>query len=195
MKRTKVAILQARYKDLRDESGKISRALNSAQTSAAPVPLCSTCGAEFRTAFDFDNHYLVDDERFLNLGNCPTRYNAGKLMPLLHNPWSTKDLWDEAHELNRTKDLLQAKGTPITLEDYNKLTQVVDDREWCSVYGYEVPETHTCIVGVCYEPHKDEKVPLTRHVCTECGDLFDEEKATICNKCDLAGRARDDMRY
>jgi|SRR5690242_1076404 len=76
---------------------------------------CGSCGVVFATWADHDAHYLVDDERYLNLGNCPTRYNAGRLMPQL-----TSYLWNEAHTLNATKDKLKAKGTPITLAEGNK---------------------------------------------------------------------------
>ena len=32
------------------------------------------------------------------------------------------------------------------------------DREWCSVFGYDIPEKHVCIVGICYNPYKDEPI-------------------------------------
>lgn len=31
----------------------------------------------------------------------------------------------------------------------------VDDREWCTIHGYEIPREHACRVGVCYNPHRD----------------------------------------
>lgn len=34
---------------------------------------CSTCGTEFKTEGDFARHYLIDDERYLNLGHCPNK--------------------------------------------------------------------------------------------------------------------------
>lgn len=34
---------------------------------------CSTCGAPLDTEADFAKHFLVTDERYLNLGMCPTR--------------------------------------------------------------------------------------------------------------------------
>jgi hypothetical protein len=35
---------------------------------------CDRCRTEFGTEADFAKHYLVPDERYPNLGNCPTRY-------------------------------------------------------------------------------------------------------------------------
>jgi len=30
-----------------------------------------------------------------------------------------------------------------------------DDREWCSIHGYDIPREHVCGVGVCYNPCRD----------------------------------------
>jgi hypothetical protein len=30
-----------------------------------------------------------------------------------------------------------------------------DDREWCSIYGYEAPPEHCCRVAVCFNPYRD----------------------------------------
>lgn len=40
---------------------------------------------------------------------------------------------------------------------------------------------------VCIVQVNESSVPLTRHICTECGAAYhsDEEKATICNRCSL----------
>jgi hypothetical protein len=105
MKRTKVQILQEQYAKARDEAQRIALALTRAKQTDAPSPECASCGASFNNMYDFDAHYLVDDERYLNLGNCPTRYNNGRLMPAL-NVWG-KSLEEEAHKLN--DDLNQAK--------------------------------------------------------------------------------------
>jgi hypothetical protein len=34
---------------------------------------CSRCGTEFETEADFAKHYLIPDERYLNLGECPNK--------------------------------------------------------------------------------------------------------------------------
>lgn len=31
----------------------------------------------------------------------------------------------------------------------------MDDREWCSIYGYEIPRAHACVIGVCFNPYRD----------------------------------------
>lgn len=157
MKRTKWEILEEKYEILvrRAESARLELEGLERAPFQGGEESCRTCNTPIPTEAAFAKHYLVDDERYLNLGNCPTRYNNGILMPALHNWWAHKDLWDEAHELNEGRDKLQAEGTPITLEQYNAATQVSDDREWCTVYGYEAPKDHTCIVSVCYEPSKD----------------------------------------
>jgi hypothetical protein len=33
---------------------------------------CTGCGAQFKTERDFASHYLVPDERYINLGACPS---------------------------------------------------------------------------------------------------------------------------
>lgn len=39
-----------------------------------PGIFCSGCRYHLDTEGDFAKHYLVDDERFLNLGRCPTTH-------------------------------------------------------------------------------------------------------------------------
>lgn len=34
----------------------------------------------------------------------------------------------------------------------------MDDRQWCSIYGYDIPSKHICEVGVCFNPHREEQV-------------------------------------
>ena len=33
-----------------------------------------------------------------------------------------------------------------------------DDDEWCSIYGYQIPEAHVCSVGACYNPYRDGQI-------------------------------------
>jgi hypothetical protein len=115
MKRTKWEILKEReakawaaWKAIDQELASLGRTIFKDGDSS-----CATCGAPLPTEAAFAAHYLVDDERYLNIGNCPTRYNNNWLMPRL-----TVELEWEAHQLNETKDKLQAKGTPITLEQF-----------------------------------------------------------------------------
>jgi hypothetical protein len=98
--RTKWQILAAKRDKAAEAYNKICREMDGIDASQPVVQACRTCGELFFTQGDFDRHYLIDDERYLNLGNCPTRYNSGRLMPSLNDPWSSKDLWDEAHEVN-----------------------------------------------------------------------------------------------
>lgn len=102
-KRTKYEILEDRMLNAGEAVGYSAwRELRNLEKTVFHDGLkqCSTCGAPIPTEAAFAKHYLVDDERYLNLGNCPTRYNNGVLMPPLHNGWG-KDLWFEAHEVNR----------------------------------------------------------------------------------------------
>jgi hypothetical protein len=105
MKRTKWEILKEReakaweaWKKIDQELAGLGRTIFKDGNSS-----CATCGAPLPTEAAFAAHYLVDDERYLN----------NWLMPRL-----TVELEWEAHQLNETKDKLQAKGTPITLEQF-----------------------------------------------------------------------------
>jgi hypothetical protein len=120
MKRTKVQVIERRMQAAYDTYKGLEASISSLKQMKPPVTECFTCGSPFTSAFDFDAHYLVDDERYLNLGNCPTRYNNNRLMPALHDRWGFKDLWDTAHEENeritveRSPDL----GDDISLTRY-----------------------------------------------------------------------------
>jgi hypothetical protein len=37
---------------------------------------CSYCGTEFATEADFDRHFIITNERHLNLGECPRKLKA-----------------------------------------------------------------------------------------------------------------------
>lgn len=115
MKRSKVEILEERMTKAYEEYYNQMMALERSRLAEPPTGKCASCGALTPSMYDFDAHYLVDDERYLNLGNCPKRYNNGKLMPKLYSPWGGRDLWDEAHEENygidwSTKTLLEREG-------------------------------------------------------------------------------------
>lgn len=81
MQRTKWEILLKRRDDLLEQVRTIEDDLEwAAQTPCKKVVdaegntehiHCSTCGVKFETELDFMKHYLVPDERLLNLGHCP----------------------------------------------------------------------------------------------------------------------------
>lgn len=73
--RTKIEILKERLSVARDAVHDLEHEL--AAYKALPTgggPACFTCGHEFITDYDFWNHYVVLDERLLNIGECPTRH-------------------------------------------------------------------------------------------------------------------------
>jgi hypothetical protein len=74
--RTKWDILQERADKLRSDLAAIEA--NMAWMTEVPFTAngagkCSACGEELKTEADFAKHFLVPDERFLNLGECPNK--------------------------------------------------------------------------------------------------------------------------
>jgi hypothetical protein len=39
----------------------------------------------------------------------------------------------------------------------NDMGAPYDDGEWCSIYGYDIPEKHACSLGICYNPYRDNQ--------------------------------------
>jgi hypothetical protein len=105
MRRTKVQVLQARYAQLRDEAATLARELNGLKKTKTSVVRCRTCGQPFDTEWDFATHYVVDDERYLNLGNCPSRYQ----LPLTNETVEEAYLYNEVHYPS-TEDLKRYKA-------------------------------------------------------------------------------------
>jgi hypothetical protein len=101
MKRTKWEILEARMTKAQKAWEKASQEIIGLERTPFGGS-CGSCGAVLDTEADFAKHYLVDDERYLNLGNCPTRYNNGKLMPALKGNWI--DLHEVALKENKAYD-------------------------------------------------------------------------------------------
>jgi hypothetical protein len=33
------------------------------------------------------------------------------------------------------------------------------DLGWCSIYGYDIPEDHECLVGICYNSELSKFLP------------------------------------
>jgi hypothetical protein len=70
--RSKWDVLNERHQKAYEEYVELTRALNRLETQSCGLT-CSGCGAALETEADFARHYLVPDERFLNLGYCPIR--------------------------------------------------------------------------------------------------------------------------
>jgi hypothetical protein len=70
--RSKWDVLLERYQKASEEYLKLTRELNRLETQECGLT-CSGCGALLETEADFVRHYLVPDERFLNLGYCPNK--------------------------------------------------------------------------------------------------------------------------
>lgn len=68
--RTKAEILEERLLELKDAAERAENYLNGLR--ATPCGLtCSGCGSYLETEYDFAAHFLISDERYLNLGECP----------------------------------------------------------------------------------------------------------------------------
>lgn len=78
--RTKWEILVAKRLELAEQIGQISRELEWMEKTPCQKTdwdgnkvflSCGNCGAEHKTEADFARHYVIPDERLLNLGECP----------------------------------------------------------------------------------------------------------------------------
>ena len=67
--RTKYEILTARAAELREEALRIENTLAGMEMLCGLS--CGGCGTVLETEADFAKHFIVTDERFLNLGECP----------------------------------------------------------------------------------------------------------------------------
>ena len=70
--RTKWEILQAKLADLEKRAADVRYYLETQEATDFGLP-CGGCGVVLATERDFDEHFLVPDERFINLGKCPTK--------------------------------------------------------------------------------------------------------------------------
>lgn len=70
--RTKWDILTERLSTMEDKAAKLRRELEALQRTTFGLP-CSGCLEILETEADFARHYLVRDERYLNLGWCPNQ--------------------------------------------------------------------------------------------------------------------------
>lgn len=76
--RTKWEVLEARRMAVRKALSDIEREMTGLEQTpcrnSVGEPLsCGSCGAVHETEKDFADHYIVRDERYLNLGECPSR--------------------------------------------------------------------------------------------------------------------------
>lgn len=69
--RTKAAILQSRL-EVEELALKRDREYIEGLKETPCNLECSGCGAVLETEWDFASHFVIPDERFLNLGNCPS---------------------------------------------------------------------------------------------------------------------------
>lgn len=68
--RTKWEILQARAAELKEAAERAQRELDGLEVTACGIR-CSGCNTMLYTEKDFAAHFVVRDERLLNLGYCP----------------------------------------------------------------------------------------------------------------------------
>jgi hypothetical protein len=68
--RTKWQILQANLAEAREIVASMERTIDGMETQKCGLP-CSGCGTVLETEADFAKHFLIPDERYLNLGDCP----------------------------------------------------------------------------------------------------------------------------
>jgi hypothetical protein len=76
MARTKWDILQSRLAvleaEVRDRQEYLA-GLDRTPFTANGTGRCSSCGEQLPTEGDFARHFIVLDERFINLGECPNK--------------------------------------------------------------------------------------------------------------------------
>jgi hypothetical protein len=70
--RTKAEILDAKLEFLTNELAKVQREIYGLQHTECNLH-CAGCGENLSTEWDFAKHFVIPDEQFLNLGECPNR--------------------------------------------------------------------------------------------------------------------------
>lgn len=68
--RTKAEILTAKRDAIAAELHRANREIDGLQHTDSGLN-CGGCGKHLATEWDFASHFLIPDERFLNLGGCP----------------------------------------------------------------------------------------------------------------------------
>jgi len=69
--RTKFEIMKAREAALKEALEAIQHRLEAEENT--PCGLSCDCGQYFETEADFAKHFIIPDEHFLNLGECPVK--------------------------------------------------------------------------------------------------------------------------
>ncbi len=77
--RTKFEILQARHAELRAAANAVQNEIYGLDRT--PCNLMCDCGEQFTSEGDFAQHFIIPDERFLNLGECPIKDANKKMRP------------------------------------------------------------------------------------------------------------------
>lgn len=75
--RTKAEILENQIIDLRAKAEEIEMQLESLRKTPCGLT-CSGCRTYLETEYDFAAHFLIKDERYLNLGDCPEKIGESK---------------------------------------------------------------------------------------------------------------------
>jgi hypothetical protein len=70
--RTKWDILLARQAQLAADLDRLTREINGLARTPFGKP-CSGCGTVLANEAEFAAHFVVPDERYMNLGNCPMK--------------------------------------------------------------------------------------------------------------------------
>lgn len=70
--RTKADVLLEREKDAQVKYERIREYRELLQLTPLELP-CAGCGTTLETEWDFASHFVIPDERYLNLGECPNR--------------------------------------------------------------------------------------------------------------------------
>lgn len=68
--RTKWQILNARRNQLAEELAMLDATIDGLARTNCGLK-CSGCGVVLATEQEFAEHFVIPDERYLNLGNCP----------------------------------------------------------------------------------------------------------------------------
>lgn len=79
--RTKAEILTAKREFLAAELEKVNQEILGLSVTDCNLT-CDGCGTVLPTEWDFASHFLIPDERYLNLGGCPVK-NSPYTRPLL----------------------------------------------------------------------------------------------------------------
>jgi hypothetical protein len=70
--RTKAEILTAKLAAISAELERVTREIDGLKGTDCGLT-CSGCGERLETEWDFASHFVIPDERYVNLGGCPTR--------------------------------------------------------------------------------------------------------------------------